>query len=124
MPSSISSKSTGQLVDELVTNAFRTWHAGISGAPLDELERRYDQLREVLTERLGPELAACVHALSAISMATWQAQEVLMHDADDARALAAARHAQRTNAHRCRIIREIDRLVGDDGITLTSKTYG
>jgi len=120
----ISEKSTGQLVDELVTNAFKTAYAGSQGLTADEYERRYELLREALAERLGTDVAAAVHDLAVSSLAAWQAQEVVMHEQRDVVVASAGRHAQRTNALRTKFIREIDRLLGEAEISITTKTYG
>lgn len=117
-------KSTGQLVDELVTNAFKTAFAASHGAATAEYEQRYELLREALAERLGTDAAALIHDLAVVSLATWHAQEVVMHEERDAEAAAAGRQAQRTNAQRTSLIREIDRLLGETEISITTKTYG
>lgn len=120
----ISEKSTGQLVDELVTNAFKTVFAAQRGTATEEYDLRYELLRGALEQRLGTDAAAIIHDLAVVSFATWQAQEVLMHEPDDSIAADAGRQAQRLNARRSRFIREIDRLLGDAGVTITTKTYG
>lgn len=120
----ISEKSTGQLVDELVTNAFKSGFAHVRSEPAEEFDVRYELLRRVLDERLGPEVATIVHDLAVVSLATWQAQEVVMREASDTAVAAAGRQAQRMNARRTRLIRELDRLLGEAGISITTKTYG
>lgn len=120
----VSTKSTGQLIDELVTNAFKTHHAVSSGSAPAEFERRYNDLRGALETRLGQDVAGLLHDLAIVSMATWQAQEVVMHESDDKHAASAGRQAQRLNGKRTRIIREIDRLLGETSISITTKTYG
>ena len=120
----ISEKSTGQLVDELVTNAFKTEFAVRGGSPADQFEVRYEMLRSALARRLGEDVAAIIHDLAVVSMATWQAQEVVMSSYDDRVAANAGRQAQRMNARRTRLIRELDRLLGEAGISITTKTYG
>lgn len=120
----ISEKSTGQLVDELVTNAFKTAFAAGRGATTDEYDQRYALLRDALAERLGTDVAALVHDLAVVSLATWHAQEVVMHESRDDVAATEGRHAQRTNALRTKFIREIDRLLGEAEISITTKTYG
>lgn len=122
--SEISSKSTGQLVDELVTNAFKTAFASVSGRSAQEFDTRYELLRAALVDHCGDGFAQVVHDLCIVSFATWQAQEVVMHESDDHVVATAARHAQRLNARRTSLIREIDRILGESGITITTKTYG
>lgn len=121
---SIAEKSTGQLVDELVTNGFKTAFASHQGRSTDEYEARYELLREALEQRLGIDAAGLIHNLAMVSLATWEAQEVVMHESADASAARAGRQSQRLNAHRTRWIREIDRLLGEAQITITTKTYG
>jgi len=120
----ISEKSTGQLVDELVTNAFKTEFSARRGTALEEFDARYELLRGALAAKLGNDAAAVIHDLCVVSMATWQAQEVVMHESDDHAAATAGRQSQRLNARRTRLIREIDRLLGEAGISITTKTYG
>jgi hypothetical protein len=120
----ISEKSTGQLVDELVTNAFKTEFSARRGTALEEFDARYELLRGALAAKLGNDVAVLIHDLAVVAMATWQAQEVVMSEADDHVVAAAARQAQRLNARRTRLIRELDRLLGDAGISITTKTYG
>ncbi len=120
----ITSKSTGQLLDELVTNAFKTEFSSRHGGTLEEFETRYELLRSAIERRLGTDLAGLIHDLVLVSMATWHSQEVVMHERSDQAVAAAGRNAQRTNALRTRIIREIDRVLGEAGISITTKTYG
>lgn len=117
---SIAIKTTGQLVDELVTNAFKTFN---TKDPI-EFNERYELLRDELNVRFQSEVAGLIHDLAIVSMATWQAQEVVMHEQSDSKVADAGRQAQRLNAQRSRLIREIDRLLGEAGITITTKTYG
>lgn len=121
---SISVKTTGQLIDELVTNAFKTHHAVSKDKAPAEFDRRYDDLTEALQERLGQDVAGLLHDLAIVSMATWQAQEIVMHESSDKPAADAGRQAQRLNGKRTQIIREIDRLLGETSISITTKTYG
>jgi len=120
----VSKKSPGQLVDELITNAFKTEFAIVEGRDQDEFDRRYELLRDALVVYCGDGFAAIVHDLCITSLATWEAQEVVMHETSDAYVAEAARHAQRMNARRTALIREIDRVLGESGITITTKTYG
>ncbi len=153
-PIDIAIKSTGQLVDELVTNAFKTAFAISSERPTTEFDARFDLLRAEIDDRFGCPISAMIssvcyslfthreppcadhppqiHAdmglqlrhLCAISLATWQAQEVVVHETDDTVVAAAARTAQRCNAKRTAAIRTIDRLLCEDAVTITTKTYG
>jgi len=120
----ISIKSTGQLVDELVTNSLKQGFALLSSLDAAEFERRFADLDRVLAERLAPDVAELIRDLTLVSLATWHAQEVVMHERDDRTVAEAGRNAQRANARRSEFIRRIDRLLGDAGITITTKTYG
>lgn len=120
----ISEKSTGILVDELITNAFKTAFAVTAGASTAEFDARYELLRNALEERLGADAALLIHDLSIVMMATWQAQEIVMTENDDTVVAPAARRAQRMNAQRTKIIRQIDSLLGEAAISITTKTYG
>jgi hypothetical protein len=119
----IAQKSAGQLIDELVTNAFKIAHAKRCESAGDEYEVRHELLRDALEEKLGHDLADAIHDLAIVSYATWQAQEIVMHERDDAIVARAGRQAQRSNARRTSLIREIDRVLGEVGITITTKTY-
>ncbi len=78
-----------------------------------------------LSERgLTHELHDALADLCTISLATWRAQEIVMGDGHDSEVVRAAREAQRCNAARTARIRDIDRLLGESGITITTKTYG
>jgi hypothetical protein len=125
MKRDVSVKTTGQLLDELVTNAFKSGYAALRSSDGGEFDARYELLRRVLDERLGPELSAVIHDLAVVSLATWQAQEVVMSSsASDRVAAEAGRQSQRLNARRSGLIREIDRLLGEADVTITTKTYG
>lgn len=117
-------KSAGQLVDELITNAFKFGFATLGDRPTAEFEVRYQKLRAALRDRCGHDLAAAIHDLCIVSLGTWQAQEIVMGDDSDPVVAEAARQAQRLNARRTALIREIDRILGESHITITTKTYG
>ena len=112
------------LLDELVTNAFKTTFAHQLGRSGDEFEARYELLRAALVTRLGVDVATVIHDLCIVSMATWQAQEVVMTSDEDKAVAQAARQAQVMNARRTHLIREIDKLLGESNISITTKTYG
>lgn len=122
--SDITSKSAGQLLDEIVTNAFKTTFAALDGRTTVEFDARYELLCRALEQRVGKDFAQVVHDLCIVSLATWQAQEVVMSERDDMVVAEAARQAQRMNARRTALIREIDRVLGESNITITTKTYG
>lgn len=120
----ISEKSTGMLLDELVTNAFKTAFAAGGGVSTEEFDRRYLQLSAVLEQRLEAPIAAAIHDLCVVSLATWQAQEIVMTTHEDKVVAEAAKQAQVCNAKRTKLIRKIDSLLGEAQISITTKTYG
>lgn len=154
MSCDITIKTTGTLIDELVTNAFKTANAIERRLPTTQFTERYQLLRAAIDKRFNGEVAAAIHSTSVIafssqspvgrdietvvsggiasaiielrtiSKATWQAQEIVMGDHDDATIAAAGRTAQRCNARRTEAIRRIDRLFGEGDVTITAKTYG
>ncbi len=120
-----------------------------SERPAAEFEVRFELLRNAVDHRFSDPVACAIdafcdslfsnpeptdvipglyakpiRALCAISLQTWRAQEVVMGDGDDATVAAAAREAQRCNACRTALIRDIDALLGESNITITTKTYG
>lgn len=123
MRQAIETKSTGQLLDETVTLGLR--HGSGAGAGADEapLLARLHALSQALDGRLGEEVGPIVFDLATVLCATWMAQEVVMADRDDATTARSARQAQRLNAHRSRLIRRIDQLLGESGITVFVKSY-
>lgn len=114
-------KSTGQLVDETGTLAFRVARA--REEDVSELLARADSLVQALDRRLGDGAGALIFDLAVVLRACWVAQEIVMADPDDRALACAARQAQRLNGHRARLIRRIDQLLGEDGITVMIKTY-
>jgi len=150
----VSSKTTGQLVDELVTNAFKTAFAKSAVRPTAEFDARFELLRAAVDGRFGcpvaapivylcdslfshpgqptdllipsihPDLGTALRELCVFSLVTWQAQEVVVHETDDTVVAKAARTAQIFNAKRTAAIRQIDRCAYESEITITTKTYG
>lgn len=120
---SIEVKSTGQLIDEAGTMAFRLARAWATGADAADLAARAELLISALDRRLGDGVGTLIFDLAAVLRATWVAQEIVMADHGDQETAAAARQAQRLNGHRSRLIRRIDQLLGEDGITVMTKTY-
>jgi len=118
--SSIEVKSTGQLVDEAATLAFRISEKPDGDA---QLAARMWMLVDALDRHLGDGAGVLIFDLAIVLRATWLAQEIVMSDQDDKTTAAAARQAQRLNAHRTRLVQHIDQLFGEDGITVITKTY-
>ena len=120
---SVGIKSTAQLVDETTTAAFRAAWAIERGTSPVVASERVAALERVLGSKLGVDAAHTIVNLAIILMATWTAQEIVMSDLGDAETARAARQAQRLNAHRTLLVRRIDYLLGEDGITVLEKTY-
>ena len=117
-------KSTGLLVDEAVTHAFRVARAqAAAGEKSEELSAREEDLVLALDRRLGSGAGALIFDLATVLRATWVAQEIVMADYDAETTARAARQAQRLNGHRSRLVRRLDNLLGEDGITVMAKTY-
>lgn len=116
-------KSTGQLIDESATLAFRVARSYAEGAGNAELSARLELLVQALDRRLGDGVGSLVFDLAAVLQACWVAQEIVMADHDDAATARAARQAQRLNGHRARLVRRIDALLGESRITVLVKTY-
>lgn len=120
--SSVDTKSIGDLIDELITSSFKI-QAGIAGS-----QERYDVLAEVINRRaidIGlPPPRAIIDVLQQTSRLCWEAQDIIMDDQADVVGVAeAARLAQRMNAKRNKLIRQIDEYFGEDDITQLEKTY-
>ncbi len=147
----ITSKSTGLLLDELITATIKREHFAASGqdaASVDRLRSRCAGLAAALSLRLdaGPNqvegpvstnstkpatdsatgavpVGALIAELIEALLKCWQAQEVVMTSHDDKIVAAAAKDAQHLNAVRNSLIRSIDAALGDESITVTEKTY-
>ena len=120
---SVDMKSTAQLVDETTTAVFRTAWAIERGTSPIVASERVAALERVLGCKVGADAAHAIVNLAIILMATWTAQEIVMSDLGDTETAQAARQAQRLNAHRTLLVRRIDYLLGEDGITVLEKTY-
>lgn len=175
----IAVKSTGTLIDELVTNAWKTGHAIQRGRDTSEFDARFALLRDAIDARIASGVAQAVHStcvvgfvarelmtdivfagvygdrdprieqmqrhvqefterigpskpvlplriwqLCCVSKQTWLAQEHVMGDSDDTTVASAARTAQQCNARRTDMIRQIDQILGEAEVTITTKTYG
>jgi len=133
--SSITVKSTGTLIDELITTHFK-----IEVNPSTENIQRALLLETAIRIRLDgneEQIALQVIKLRTVLRECWNSQEVVMQYKDlrisdnlSASAMVdwirvgqAGLTAQRTNAVRNKIIREIDTILGEDTTPL-GKTYG
>ena len=126
-------KSTGTLVDELLTTDLKI------AAGMDAQERRH-ALANLVTGRTVilldkmdkyREFQRTMMELRDVLQECWDAQEVVMASPDAAECThdellilgMAAKTAQRTNAARNRLIRRLDELVEETGRTQMPKTY-
>jgi len=130
----ITRKSTGFLIDELITARFK-----VEVNPTPEVIQRMRLLDAAVRLRLdGREdsIYFQVVKLQVILRQCWEAQEVIMKNQDISytpfmndnyfqlkRISEAAIKAQQTNAARNKLIREIDKILGEDTITSLEKTY-
>ena len=141
--SDIARKSIGFMIDELVTTSIKAAHRSGDRAAAEEsaeLERRKAQLAAAIEERLAvapanraampaaaeaqlTSLGKLVSDLTETLINCWDAQEAVMHSLDSAQVAGAARDAQRLNAKRNNLIRELDHRLGEGDITATRKTY-
>lgn len=126
---SIELKSTATLIDELITVELKMIHFG-----KDKLQERYEMLDAAISRRLKRHsdvdklhtLSVLTLNLKEINSACWKAQETVMKwDLNVPIVVAeAAKEAQRLNAKRNNIIREMDDLLGESQYTQLEKSYG
>lgn len=64
-----------------------------------------------------------IDELFTTNMKCWYAQESIMKETDTIRVAEAAKNAQDLNNRRNQLIRAIDRSLGQESSTFTSKTY-
>lgn len=128
---SIELKSTASLIDELIVCELKMKHFG-----KDMLQERYEMLDAAVTKRLSRHtdidklhtLAILTLNLKQTNMKCWNAQEVVMKhptlDVNVAWVVAkAAIQAQKLNAIRNSLIREMDELLGENQYTQLEKSY-
>lgn len=124
---SIELKSTGFLIDELITAELKMKHFG-----KNHLQERYEQLNTAISKRLGRHndsdkshtLSILVLNLKRVNQKCWDAQETVMKSFAAVTVAKAAKEAQRLNAQRNGIIREIDDLLGESQYSQLEKSYG
>lgn len=68
-------------------------------------------------------IATLIDELITTDIRCWFAQEKLMNTDNDADAGKAAKDAQRLNARRNALMRAIDEMLGQGGVTLMEKSY-
>jgi hypothetical protein len=126
-------KSTGALIDEYITSVFK-----FDRNPNEENTKRFNDLADITNTRVKEN-----HNWGVISLQysqlwetleqCWEAQELVstlnptyddIEDLPSIIALArAGKEAQRSNAIRCKLVREIDELLGESDRTYLEKTY-
>jgi uncharacterized transporter YbjL len=128
----LSYKSTGTLIDESITAELKV----LSNASPENIERMAN-LQNLINNRVDQEswYRINIHAtrLRTELKLCWDAQEIVMKyknknvddlSLEELQELSnAALYAQRTNAERCRLVREIDKALGESDRTYLEKTY-
>lgn len=130
----ITVKSTGFLIDELITTRFK-----IELNPTPDIIQRMRLLDAAVRLRLNgreDSIYLQVIKLQVILRQCWEAQEVIMKNQDIEhspymndtyfqlkRLAEAAIKAQKTNAERNKLIREIDDILDESTISVLGKTY-
>jgi hypothetical protein len=127
----ISEKSLGFMIDELVTTCIKQEHLSQSGNQpvLAELKQRKQALTAAIEQRIGAlgsqtsPIGELIAELTSTLIQCWNAQEDVMGKSDIQQVAKAAKDAQQLNAKRNKLIREIDKHLGETAITVTGKTY-
>ena len=117
----ITSKSTGFLIDELITAGFK-----VEVSPTTANIQRMRLLDASVRLRLNgreDDIFLQVTKLKIVSRQCWQAQEGVMKGRDVTAIANAAVQAQHTNAQRNKLIREIDTILGESDVSVLEKTY-
>ena len=131
---SIEYKSTGSLIDEMITTLLKTTKTTKNK---EENERRWNLLSDAISKRFekspvpiyDERVVDLWQELSETLEACWDAQETVMEftkplDCDAAMWVGnAAIDAQDLNAKRNRLIRELDELLGESDYTQLEKSY-
>ena len=127
-------KSTGALIDEYITSVFK-----FDNNPTEENTERFNNLARVVNARVRENHSWSSIALQYVQLwealeQCWEAQETLSkHKGLDCLTATlvelidvaeAGLEAQRTNAIRCKLVREIDEKLGENDRTYLEKTYG
>ena len=130
----ITQKSTGFLIDELITTRFR-----VESNPTPDNIQRMRLLDAAVRLRLNgreDDIFLQVTKLQLVSRECWNAQEIVMKEQDITyspymndnyfqlkRLAESAIKAQKTNALRNKLIREIDTVLGESDTSVLGKTY-
>lgn len=125
---SIELKSTGFLIDELLTTEIKLKHFGSAA-----VQERYDMLDIAIKSRLSRHndkdkfhtLSVLILKLKQVNQNCWDAQErVMKNDLKYPKPIAiAAKQAQTLNAQRNSLMREIDDLLGESRFSQLEKSY-
>lgn len=123
----IERKTTGTLIDELITCMFKIEHSSTRNL----YERFYRLFTAILDRVSESDLDGCQGQildlflkLGVASKECWDAQEMICASEGSPTNIAeAARTAQSCNAERVSIIREIDDLFGEENEMALEKTY-
>lgn len=134
---SLEYKSTGALIDEWITARMKA-----QARPIEENENRATLLKQLIDLRLAQKDQELVNStefrmlmleLSFQLQLCWDAQEIVMKyqqialdDLSQTALYALARgavQAQVTNATRCKLVRDIDTMLGETDRTYLEKTY-
>lgn len=125
---SIELKSTGFLIDEILTTELKMKHFG-----KDAVQERYKMLDDAIRRRLSRHIDVDkLHTLSILTLNLkrvnencWDAQEEVMNnDLTTPLVVAmAAKLAQALNAQRNSLIREIDDLLDESQYSQLGKSY-
>jgi hypothetical protein len=130
----ITVKSTGFLIDELITARFK-----VEINPNQDNIQRMRLLDAAVRIRLNgreDDIFLPVAKLQVVLRQCWDAQEVVMKNKDIVyspyiqdnylqlnKLAKAAIQAQTTNAERNKLIREIDTILGEANVSVLGKTY-
>ena len=132
----IATKSTGQLIDEWITTQFK-----LEVKPNAETINRHGDLEAIIIKRVGDRMELIDHHIQKLRIVLrqcWNAQETVMKyhklkipdrldswvTMNDWITLGQAGiTAQKTNAQRNAIIRDIDTILLESSITPLDKTY-
>lgn len=117
----ITVKSTGFLLDELITARFK-----VEVSPTSDNIQRVRLLDAAVRLRLNgreDDIYLPMIKLQVVLRQCWDAQELVMHSKDIPTIASAGIKSQKTNAERNKLIREIDAILGESNITSLGKTY-
>ncbi len=121
----IERKTTGFLIDEWITSKFKV-EDGVEGAT-----QRNVGLSDAIATRMKSvsvsghkALDELIDKLHLVSRECWDAQDkICLLDYQHPRIGVWAKLAQDTNAKRTALIRKIDSVLGEEGVTALEKTY-